>query len=159
MEWRFVVLDNLICAAIDRSLKPGTRVTVYLRGAPAAAAEPGTSPLVMLGLFPHEHKQTVLHFAVQRNTEYSEPVRSKDPLVLLVGPRRLRVRPTYSEHTRGGGRGANNVHKFARYLRPGATVIASTFGPVVYGQQPCMLLRETEDVQGESNMLALCATY
>jgi pre-rRNA-processing protein TSR1 len=103
---------------------------------------------MLFGLFSQEHKQTVLHFAVQRNTEYEAPVRSKDPLVLCVGPRRLRVRPVYSEHTRGGGKGPNNVHKFQRYLRHGDTHIASTFGPVVYGKQPCMLLRETDDLQG-----------
>lgn len=35
------------------------------------------SPIVVHGLLRHEHKQTVLHFAVQRNTEYTEPVRAK----------------------------------------------------------------------------------
>jgi pre-rRNA-processing protein TSR1 len=142
--------SRYIPTCADYAVQPGTRVTVYLRDAPAvaAAAASTSGPLVLFGLLPHEHKQTVLHFAVQRNTEYDGPVRAKDALVLLVGPRRLRVRPTYSEHTRAGGRGANNVHKFERYLRHGATHVASTFGPVVYGQQPCMLLRETEDVQG-----------
>lgn len=95
----------------------------------------------------HEHKQTVLNFAVQRNTEYDGSVRSKDPLVLCVGPRRFRTRPIYSELTRGGGKGANNVHKFERYLRHGDTHVATTFGPVVYGKQPCLLLRETESAQ------------
>jgi pre-rRNA-processing protein TSR1 len=103
---------------------------------------------MLFGLFPHEHKQTVLHFTVQRNTEYEGSVRSKDPLILCVGPRRLRIRPTYSEHSRGGGKGPNNVHKFERYFRHGGTHVASTYGPVVYGKQPCMLLRESEDPQG-----------
>ena len=73
----------------------------------------------------------------------------KDPLILCVGPRRLVVNPIYSQHTRGGGKGANNVHKFERYLRHGATYVASIYCPVVYGNQSCVLLRETSDIQGE----------
>ena len=104
-------------------------------------------------------------FTVQRNTECDGSVRSKvcvavffyqscdlyelkDPLILCVGPRRLVVNPIYSQHTRGGGKGANNVHKFERYLRHGATYVASIYCPVIYGKQPCVLLRETSDIQG-----------
>ncbi|EMD37700.1 hypothetical protein CERSUDRAFT_114337 [Gelatoporia subvermispora B] len=129
-------------------VEPGMRVTVYLKDVPQDAAkfEPG-SPVVMFGLLQHEHKKTVLNFTVQRNTEYDGSVRSKDPLILCVGPRRLRINPIYSQHTRGGGKGPNNVHKFERYLRHGVTNVATTYGPVVFGKQPCMLLRETEDAQ------------
>lgn len=116
---------------------------------PSEAANPNSAaPLILFGLMQHEHKKTVLNLAVQRNTEYDGSVRSKDPLVLCVGPRRLRVNPVYSQHTRGGGKGANNVHKFERYLRHGVTSVATMYGPVVFGQQPCYLLRETEDPQG-----------
>jgi len=86
-------------------------------------------------------------FTVQRNTEYDGSVRSKDPLILCVGPRRLVVNPIYSQHTRGGGKGANNVHKFERYLRHGATYVASIYCPVIYGKQSCVLLRETSETQ------------
>ena len=73
---------------------------------------------------------------------------AKDPMVLCYGPRRLRMNPIYSQHTRGGGKGINNVHKFERWLRHGITSVATTYGPVVFGSQPCLLLRETEDSQG-----------
>lgn len=76
-------------------------------------------------------------------------MRLQDPLILCVGPRRLAVNPIYSQHTRGGGKGANNVHKFERYLRHGVTSVATTYGPVIYGRQPCVLLRETPDAEGE----------
>jgi len=68
--------------------------------------------------------------------------------VLCVGPRRLRVNPIYSQHTRGGGKGHNNVHKFERYLRHGITNVATIYGPAVFGKQPCILLRENEGSQG-----------
>ncbi|KAI0373939.1 ribosome biogenesis protein tsr1 [Pilatotrama ljubarskyi] len=132
----------------EAGVEPGTRVTVYLKDVPKEAAQvvPGR-PFVMFSLLRHEHKKTVMNFTVQRNTEYDGSVRSKDPLILCVGPRRLRVNPIYSQHLRGGGKGANNVHKFERYLRHGVTAVATIYGPVVYGKQPCTLLRETEDPQ------------
>ena len=60
------------------------------------------------------------------------------------------MNPIYSQHTRGGGKGPNNVHKFERYLRHGVTNVATIYGPVLFGSQPCMLLRETGDSQGAS---------
>lgn len=36
-----------------------------------------TKLMVLFGLWQHEHKTTVLHFTVQRNTEYTGSVRSK----------------------------------------------------------------------------------
>lgn len=147
-------------------VQAGTRVTVYLKDVPQEASQHVSFPFAIFGLLQHEHKKTVLNFTIQRNTEYEGSVRTKvrlstsdthclilnasyqDPLLLCVGPRRLRVNPIYSQHTRGGGKGANNVHKFERYLRHGVTNVATVYGPVLFGSQPCMLLRETEDPQG-----------
>lgn len=75
--------------------------------------------------------------------------------MLCVGPRRLRVNPVYSQHTRGGGKGQNNVHKFERYLRHGVTNVATIYGPVIFGRQPCILLRENEGSRG-SCFISLC---
>ncbi|CCL98709.1 uncharacterized protein FIBRA_00713 [Fibroporia radiculosa] len=114
-------------------VEPGTRVTVYLKDVPEGVVQrDGSAPLVLFSLLQHEHKKTVLNFTVQRNTEYDDP----DPLILCVGPRRLQINPIYSQHTRGGGKGANNVHKFERYLRHGVTSVATIYAPVVFGAQP-----------------------
>ncbi|KAI0075767.1 ribosome biogenesis protein tsr1 [Panus rudis PR-1116 ss-1] len=128
-------------------IEPGTRVTVSLKDVPQEVTQTQAFPFSIFSLLQHEHKKSVLNFTVQRNTEYDGSVRSKDPLLLCVGPRRFRVNPIYSQHTRGGGKGANNVHKFERYLRHGVTNVATVYGPVVFGSQPCILLRETEDKQ------------
>ncbi|KAJ1310511.1 hypothetical protein OPQ81_007242 [Rhizoctonia solani] len=131
----------------EHAVKPGTRVVVCVEGVPKDLVRvygPGR-PFVMFTLLQHEHKISVLNFTVQRNTEYSESVRSKDPMILCVGPRRFRTNPIYSQHTRGGGKGVNNIHKFERYLRHGDTSIATIYGPIVFGKQPCTLLRETND--------------
>jgi pre-rRNA-processing protein TSR1 len=154
-------------------------------------------PFIVHGLLQHEHKQSVLHFVVQRNTEYEEPVKAKvsgtfpspsrpvpvpipipgaavlvpvpsspssealvppspksrltvaqDPLVLCVGPRRYVIRPLYSQHVRGGGRGVNNVHKSEKFLRPGSATVATTYGPVCFGKTACILLKEEGEDQG-----------
>ncbi|KAL4251449.1 Ribosome biogenesis protein Bms1/Tsr1 [Abortiporus biennis] len=126
---------------------PGNRVTVYLKDVPQEVARNPTFPFVLFSLLQHEHKKSVLNFTVQRNTEYEGSVRSKDPLLMCVGPRRFRVNAVYSQHLRGGSKGANNVHKFERYLRHGTTSVATIYGPIVFGNQPCLLFRETEDKQ------------
>ncbi|KAL0575681.1 ribosome biogenesis protein tsr1 [Marasmius crinis-equi] len=126
-------------------VEPGARVSIYIRDVPQNAAS--QRPFMLYALQQHEHKVSVLNFTVQRNTEYDGSVRSKDELILCVGPRRLRVNPIYSQHTRGGGKGVNNVHKFERYLRHGITSVATIYGPVVFGKQPCILLRESADSQ------------
>ncbi|KAG8690296.1 hypothetical protein FRC11_012547 [Ceratobasidium sp. 423] len=131
----------------EHAIKPGTRVVVCVERVSRDVVRvygPGR-PLVMFTLLQHEHKVSVLNFTIQRNTEYSESVRSKDPMILCVGPRRFRTNPIYSQHTRGGGKGVNNVHKFERYLRHGDTSVATIYGPIVFGKQPCTLLRETSD--------------
>lgn len=133
------------------AIPAGTRVTVYLKDVPKGAAEQSASrPLIAFSLLQHEHKKSVTHFAIQRNTEYEGSVRSKDPLILCVGPRRLRVKPVYSQYTQGGARGVNNVHKFERYLRHGDTYVATVYGPILFGNQPCTLLTESTNANAPS---------
>lgn len=125
-------------------------MTVRIKNVPRSVLHdwPASWPLVLFALLQHEHKNSVLNFAVQRNTEYEGSVRSKDPMILCVGPRRYRTNPIYSDNQRGGGKGADNVHKFERYLRHGVTSVATVYGPIIFGKQPCVLLRETGDPQG-----------
>ncbi|CAD6566599.1 MAG: hypothetical protein TREMPRED_002813 [Tremellales sp. Tagirdzhanova-0007] len=130
----------------DHGVKAGTRVVLVLKDVPRTVWKEGdsASPFIVHGLLQHEHKQSVLHFLGQRNTEYTEPVKAKEPLVLCVGPRRYTIRPLYSQHVGGGGKGINNVHKSEKYLRPGAATVATTFGPVCFGKAACLLLKEKE---------------
>ncbi|KAJ9111440.1 hypothetical protein QFC19_001209 [Naganishia cerealis] len=124
----------------------GVRVVLSIRGVEKSLVDQRAGqPIIVHGLMQHEHKQTVLHFVVQRNTEYEEPVRAKDPLILCVGPRRYTIRPIYSQHTRGGGKGVNNVHKSEKYLRHGEALVATTYGPAILGKQSCLLLKESEN--------------
>jgi hypothetical protein len=56
----------------------GTRVTVYLKDVPREASERSAGrPFVVFSLLQHEHKKSVVHFSIQRNTEYEDSVRAK----------------------------------------------------------------------------------
>ncbi|KAF8323855.1 ribosome biogenesis protein tsr1 [Clavulina sp. PMI_390] len=135
--------------ADEEGVQPGTLVSVRLKNVPRSTAldRPSSNPVMLFSLLQHEHKYSVLNFSVQRNTEHTGSVRSKDPMVICVGPRRYRTNPIYSDNGRGGSKGANNVHKFERYLRHGTSSVATIYGPIVFGKQPCLVLRETGDYQ------------
>ncbi|KAG9051122.1 hypothetical protein FS837_011968 [Tulasnella sp. UAMH 9824] len=151
---------NVKRRAGEDGVQPGKRVTIHIKNVPKTCADSYDPkvPFVLFSLWEYEHKQTVLHFAVQRNTEYDGSVRSKDPLILTVGPRRFKVNPIYSQHLRGGGKGHNNVHKFERYLRHGQTTVATVYGPACFGKVPCMLLRENEE-DGQAPYLVGSGTF
>ena len=144
-------------AALLDGVQPGFRVSVWIKDVPRAAAVRARAsnvelakvdcpvPFVLFGLLRHEHKKSVINFTVTRNTEYEAPVRSKDPLVLCLGPRRFRINPIFSQHSRGGGKGVNNVHKFERFLRQGVSAsVVTVYAPITFGGStaPAVLLRE-----------------
>ncbi|KOS12755.1 ribosome biogenesis protein tsr1 [Malassezia pachydermatis] len=144
--------------SLMEGIAPGIRVCVWIRDVPAAAAERALQatghgqagkkhevvPFVFFGLLRHEHKKSVINFTVTRNTEYTAPVRSKDPLVVCLGFRRYMARPVYSQHLRRVGRGGNNVYKYERFLPHGVgAAVGSVYAPVTFGgaNVPVVLLR------------------
>lgn len=137
--------DHLGCSSLARNLQAGTRIVLRIANVPRAAYASYNPllPFVVFGLLKHEHKYSVMHFTVQRNTEYDGMVRSKDPLVVQLGFRRFLINPIFSQHTvRNGGKGSNNVHKFERFLRHGINhTIATAYLPITFGNVPAVLLR------------------
>ncbi|KAF7731982.1 hypothetical protein EC973_007087 [Apophysomyces ossiformis] len=131
--------------AIVGAVKPGTRITLWIKDVPKGAYEmyDKTRPYIVFGLLQYEHKMSLLNLQITRDNAYEEPVRSKDPMVLHMGFRRYTVRPIYSQNT---NKGTNHVHKFERFLQLGRPSVATVYGPVVFGKVPCMLYKETEDV-------------
>ncbi|WFD19824.1 ribosome biogenesis protein tsr1 [Malassezia caprae] len=150
--------------SLMEGVAPGIRVCLWVRDVPAAAATRALHatghgalgkkcenvPFVLFGLLRHEHKKSVIHFTVTRNTEYDAPVRSKDPLVVCLGFRRYAARPTYSQHIRRVGRQGNHVYKFERYLPHGiGAAVGSIYAPVTMGgaNVPVVLLRMRSEGQ------------
>ncbi|CAO1616791.1 unnamed protein product [Sympodiomycopsis kandeliae] len=159
----------------------GSQVGLELQDVPIALAEkvgafvPGHGqlkpssgarllPVTVWGLLRHEHKKTVMNFSVLRNTEYTETVKSKDPALLLIGPRLLCVNPIYSEHSLGtstsrpvsssaDGSVQVHPHKFSRFLPPPNPTpsVATIYAPITFGSPSITLLKPRGwGAQGES---------
>ena len=129
-----------------------------LSGVPHAVALRHTKehPLTIFGLLQHEHKYSVVHFTSIRNTEFEGDIRSKDPLIVQLGFRRFAINPLWSQNTQGnGGKGANNVHKFERYLRHGPTgSVATTYLPITFGSNvPAILFQIPPEGPSELNLV------
>ncbi|KFY93935.1 hypothetical protein V500_03476 [Pseudogymnoascus sp. VKM F-4518 (FW-2643)] len=114
----------------------GTRVHVYLRNVPLSLRESfkASKPSTMFSLLRHEHKRAVLNFKITLSSDYPEPIRSKQEMIMQVGPRRFVINPVFSQ----GGNPQNNVHKFDRFLHPGRSAVASFIGPLTWGSVPAL---------------------
>ncbi|KAL5034074.1 hypothetical protein BDV3_003673 [Batrachochytrium dendrobatidis] len=123
---------------------PGTLVTIHISNVPRAAYDGHDSSqlFTVFGLLPYEHKVSTVSFVVQRTSSYSDPVKSKEPVVLMSGFRRYVVQPIYSTFTRGG---PNNVHKFERYLQPGVPSVATVYAPIQFGPAPVLVFKHDKN--------------
>lgn len=124
----------------------GACITLHILNVPKEVSDSydPSRPFTIFGLLENEHKTSVMNFVVTRNSDYNEPIRSKDPLILCCGFRRYLASPIYSQNTQG--KGTNNVHKFERFLNPGVTCVASIYGPIQFGHSPIMLFKDNGDV-------------
>lgn len=125
--------------ALIGGVAPGTRVHVHLRNVPLSlrASYKPTQPLTLFSLLRHEHKHAVLNFNMTLSSDYPVPIRSKEELVLQVGPRRFVIKPLFSQP----GNTPNNVHKFDRFLHPGGSTIATFVGPLTWGSVPALFFK------------------
>ncbi|ORC86537.1 uncharacterized protein TM35_000271270 [Trypanosoma theileri] len=110
-----------------------------------------TGFLIASGQLEHEQKWSVLHFQVQRNSEWEEPIKSKVPMLAHIGFRKFYVSPLFSDIA------ASDRTKFARFFHQSEVFrMASFFGPISY--QPCPILMfevPSLEEQGDGNNLRL----
>lgn len=59
------------------------------------------APVVAIGMFPHEHKMSVLNVVLKRTSNYTLPIKSKERLIFHCGYRRFFANPVFSSHTNG----------------------------------------------------------
>ncbi|KAJ1977260.1 ribosome biogenesis protein tsr1 [Dimargaris xerosporica] len=116
---------------------PGTYITIVLTQVPVETMRHGwdltTSLRTIYGLLPHERKTSVLNFTMTRTADFTEPIRSKDRLLLQHGFRRLWVNPIFSQHIRNS-KGTNNASKFERFMQLGGDAcVATVYGPIQFG--------------------------
>lgn len=125
--------------ALAGGVSPGTRVKVTLLDVPLTSQM--SSPLSMFSLLRHEHKHTVVNLNMTLHSEEENPIKSKEELVVQIGPRRFTINPLFS----AAGTTPNDVHKFDRFLHPGGTAITTFIGPLTWGANPVLVFKRTDN--------------
>jgi pre-rRNA-processing protein TSR1 len=125
--------------ALVGGVTPGTRVHVYLRNVPTSlrASHKPSQPLTLFSLLRHEHKRAVLNFNITLSSDYLQPLKSKQEMIMQCGPRRFIINPLFSQ----GGNTSNDVHKFDRFLHPGRSAIATFVAPLTWGSVPTLFFK------------------
>jgi len=74
-------------------VKPGTRVSVHIRGVPLQFQEMQSRPIAMFSLLRHEHKRTAANYSILLSSEHDGPIKSKTEMIVQCGPRRIVINP------------------------------------------------------------------
>jgi pre-rRNA-processing protein TSR1 len=74
-------------------VKPGTRVSVHIRGVPLQFQEIQSRPMAMFSLLRHEHKRTACNYSILLSSEHESPIKSKTEMIVQCGPRRIVINP------------------------------------------------------------------
>jgi pre-rRNA-processing protein TSR1 len=127
--------------ALVGGVTPGTRVHIHLQNVPSSVRSTynPSYPLNLFSLLRHEHKRSVLNFNITLSSDYPEPIKSKQEMIMQCGPRRFVINPLFSQ----GGNTSNDVHKFDRYLHPGRSAIATFIAPLTWGSVPTLFFKRT----------------
>ncbi|KAI5288488.1 hypothetical protein KEM54_005176 [Ascosphaera aggregata] len=125
--------------ALVGGVSAGTRVNVNLKDV-LVTMKDRSQPLTMFSLLRHEHKHSVCNISMTLNATHGAPLKSKEEVIIQIGPRRLLVNPVFS----AGGNTPNDVHKFDRFLHPGRSAVASFIGPISWGSLPVLVFKQAQ---------------
>lgn len=103
--------------------------------------------LSFFSLLTHENKLSVLHFSLQRTSNYNDPIKSKEDMIFQAGFRSFKAKPIYSESNLNCDK-----HKLERYLLPDRFSVASIYAPVTFLPCPLLLFKELDN--GETILVA-----
>ncbi len=123
--------------ALAGGVPVGTKVEMEIMNVPASLQN-SCSPSSIFSLLRHEHKLVVVNLNMTLSPALSEPIKSKEELIVQIGPRRFAINPIFST----AGTTPNDVHKFDRYLHPGRTAIATFIGPLTWGSVPVLVFKD-----------------
>ncbi|KAF2220994.1 hypothetical protein BDZ85DRAFT_266112 [Elsinoe ampelina] len=153
-EWQRLLDVSNYKAAKNRCLNealvggvmPGTRVEVQLKLGDTSinSLKAMSRPVGLFSLLRHEQKRTVMNYSINLDSEYPGPLKSKHPIIMQCGPRRMVINPLYSQQ----GHTPNNVHKFSRFLHPGQTANATAIAPLTWGAVPILYFRQLPGTSG-----------
>lgn len=118
----------------------GDRVKIYIKFSKAMLGKilnPSYSLLALYSLLPHEHKNALVNFSIQRWDEFEDPVPSQESLFVQYGPRRYEIQPLFSSSSNT----PNNIHKYDNFLHPNTISIASCIAPIDFTQSPAIFFK------------------
>lgn len=109
-------------------------------------------PLCIYGLLAHEQKYSILNLNLQpRSTSVN--VRSKEPVLMIYGFRRLEVSPIYSDASHG-----HNLHTMHRVMPTDRPCTASVLSPIAYPPTSVLFFRAKNNENNENNSVSLLAS-
>lgn len=79
-------------------VKPGSRVSVHVRGVPLHFQQSQSRPVAMYSLLRHEHKRTSCNYSILLNSEYGNTIKSKSEIIVQCGARRMVINPVSPIH-------------------------------------------------------------
>jgi pre-rRNA-processing protein TSR1 len=139
--------NSAVREALAGAILAGTKIEVEILNVPVSLQN-AKHPTAMFSLLRHEHKHTVVNLNMTLSSNLSEPIRSKEELVVQVGPRRFVINPVLST----AGTTPNDVHKFDRFLHPGRTAIATFSGPLTWGPVPVLVFKDTSSLSEQAEI-------
>ncbi|KAI0222561.1 ribosome biogenesis protein tsr1 [Massospora cicadina] len=147
---------RVLALAEDAPAKVGSYVSIHIANVPRSFEDVYNPrrPFIVFGLLQHENKMTVVNYTVLRTTEYKDPIRSKDPLIVQSGFRRYCVRPIFSQNSKRA-KNTNNVYKMERFLRHHASSVMTFFGQVSFAATPALVFKENPHALQEPILVAL----
>eukprot|EP00669_Euglena_mutabilis_P010158 TRINITY_DN4937_c0_g1_i1.p1 TRINITY_DN4937_c0_g1~~TRINITY_DN4937_c0_g1_i1.p1 ORF type:complete len:842 (-),score=314.04 TRINITY_DN4937_c0_g1_i1:212-2713(-) len=131
----------------EMPVRPDSFVTLVLKGVPREAFDAACNSLgldggflTVSGLRRHEHKWSIMHYNLQFSSRHTQPIKSKESVLMHVGFRILRCNPIYSEPTVKGDK-----VKFMRFFHPADKfAVASVYAPINYPPMPVLVFKTPE---------------
>ncbi|KAK9881798.1 hypothetical protein WA026_017313 [Henosepilachna vigintioctopunctata] len=121
---------------------PGGYYTIHIKDVSELAwtsfKEAGC-PLILIGMFQHEHKMSLANVVLQRTKNYSLPIKAKSRLIFQCGYRRFIVCPIFSDHTYG------DKHKAQRFFQPDSNTVATFYAPIQFPPSPVLCYKEVNN--------------
>ena len=124
-------------------IKAGAYVFITVTNVAAAAAREQLAKRGTLSLFSlltHENKLSVLHFNVTRSAGFTDPIKSKEDMVMYTGFRTFDAKPIYSESNLNCDK-----HKMERFFRHDRFTVASVYAPITFLPCPLLMFKQTAD--------------
>lgn len=134
-----IAKSNFVLKQLTDSVAVGTKVKVFLEFCNFDQSTSTEDPAQLLNdgqvvaayaLLPSEEKLGYVNTSITLDSEVTEPVKSKQPIIVQYGPRRMLINPLFSQG------GDNNVYKFFRFLHPGRSAVVTFIGPVLLNNAP-----------------------